>query len=521
MFEKKNEAVKNTPAITSFKWKFVTNNMNMAYMLSSGLIMPPSEFGNKYYQDTLELLPGWIPLFPKAISIQALGYSMQEQPKQLTPCYVELDLKEVVCSAWVYRNSDWQKIRFPDELTGDEDLLLVQAPLPISLIKKTIVFEDKKDAKSFERFLSGYASVDSELFTTSTRKTEFNKKKSIDWPVPMGNTTDLAPCEVSTAAVNAIGGAVASLAALSQSNHHAKHAYQKIVGRFHHVPEEVENQTLLLNFVSEWAYEPVANSRTNDILALVVSTLYDNANLVGQDYGSLLDIILEHFTDISERAFPQNHAALKQAKDLIQLLTTNAQLPSDTVENLLKTYDKSLQQILLSFIFRETITDLLQSPLPIESDREAAVALLVGLKEGWLGLETKFKLQHNCNVFIPNLMAVLAHRFAGNDMQLPNIEAPLLLSEHFSSEKWSKKQQNAAVFLAKSLNWKCVTTRLQLGKGEYELKVTASGLEVILDGEVSVQTTNVDKEKFYEELHSLKVLSSEVNKELRALLGDK
>ena len=62
---------------------------------------------------------------------------------------------------------------------------------------------------------------------------------------------------------------------------------------------------------------------------------------------------------------------------------------------------------------------------------------------------------------------------------------------------------------------------MQLGKGEYELKVTASGLEVILDGEVSVQTTNVDKEKFYEELHSLKVLSSEVNKELRALLGDK
>ena len=40
----------------------VTNHLNLMYMLSAGLVMPPSGFGEKYYSDTLERFPGWIPL---------------------------------------------------------------------------------------------------------------------------------------------------------------------------------------------------------------------------------------------------------------------------------------------------------------------------------------------------------------------------------------------------------------------------------------------------------------------------
>ena len=41
----------------------VTNHLNLMYMLAAGVIMPPSGFGGKYYADTLERVPGWVPLF--------------------------------------------------------------------------------------------------------------------------------------------------------------------------------------------------------------------------------------------------------------------------------------------------------------------------------------------------------------------------------------------------------------------------------------------------------------------------
>ena len=44
----------------------VTNHLNLMYILAAGLVMPPAGFGDKYYRDTLECFPGWIPLCSSA-----------------------------------------------------------------------------------------------------------------------------------------------------------------------------------------------------------------------------------------------------------------------------------------------------------------------------------------------------------------------------------------------------------------------------------------------------------------------
>ena len=44
----------------------VTNHLNLLYMLAAGLLLPKSGFGEKYYRDTLEVCPGWLPLFTPA-----------------------------------------------------------------------------------------------------------------------------------------------------------------------------------------------------------------------------------------------------------------------------------------------------------------------------------------------------------------------------------------------------------------------------------------------------------------------
>lgn len=499
-------------------WRFVTNQKNMTYMLSSGLIMPPSGFGHKYYQDTLELVPGWIPLFPKAVSVEALEYVVAERPKDLNACYAELDLSGITCSAWRYASEQWQQIKFPEELDGTEELLLLPAPLPISLIKNTIVFAEAEHAKAFTNSFNDYGNAELTPLKASTKKPEFNKKKTLPWPLVTSETTGPQPLHIDLPAVNAIGGAVAALAIFSQSNHVAKVAYQAIAGRIS-TQTAIEYQLNLLNVVTGWTYEIQAENAPKDTFALLVQSLYEHIG--SSDYGSALDIILAHFAEISEIVFPDKPSALANAKDLMQLINENARTPQDTLENLLKHYDKPLQQVLLSFVFREHLEDLWQHPLPIQPERIAEVALLAGLREGWMSLDRLFKQQQRCDTFVPNLMAVLAHRFAGTDMVLPKVDTPFLLSEYFSTENWSKSRQDAAVYLARKQRWKCVTTRISLGKGDYQLSVGAGGVDIVLDGEVKAVRTEVDREQFNAAFAQLHIIEPKLDAELRKLLGAK
>lgn len=499
-------------------WRFVTNQKNMAYMLGSGLIMPPSGFGHKYYQDTLKLVPGWIPLFPQALSVEALEYVVAEQPKQLNACYAELDLSGISCSAWRYTSEKWQQIKFPEELDGTEELLLLPSPLPISLIKNTIVFAESEHAKAFANSFNDYGNAALIPLKASTKKPEFNKKKTLPWPLVVTEVAGPQPFDIDLSKVNAIGGAVAALAIFSQSNDVAKTAYQTLAGRIS--PQTAaEHQPKLLNVVTDWAFDIQIENASKDMFSLLVQCLYEHIG--SSDCGSALDIILAHFAEISETIYPGNPAALASANDLIQLISENARMPQDTLENLLKNHEKSLQQVLLSFVFRERLEHLWEQPLPIQPERIADVALLAGLREGWMGLDRSFKQQQRCDTFVPNLMALLAHRFAGTGMVLPKVDAPFLLSEYFSTENWSKSRQDAAVYLAKKQKWKCVTTRISLGRGDYRLSVGAGGVDIVLDGEVKAVRTEVDREQFNAALAQLHIIDSKQDAELRKLLGAK
>ena len=61
------------------------------YMLAAGLVMPPAGFGEKYYRDTLESFPGWIPLFVDRAPATALESSTREA-RHLKPVIVRIRL---------------------------------------------------------------------------------------------------------------------------------------------------------------------------------------------------------------------------------------------------------------------------------------------------------------------------------------------------------------------------------------------------------------------------------------------
>ena len=72
----------------------VTNHLNLMYMLSAGLLMPPSGFGSKYYRDTLGCFPGWIPLFINKIFNAAIETATSEAD-HLKPCLAQVKLNKL------------------------------------------------------------------------------------------------------------------------------------------------------------------------------------------------------------------------------------------------------------------------------------------------------------------------------------------------------------------------------------------------------------------------------------------
>lgn len=496
-------------------WRFLTNHLNMAYILGSGLIMPPTGFGGKHYQDSLDLVPGWIPLFAKDIAVQAVTYSIQEH-RNLRPCFVELDLGLISSMAWVYRQG-WQQIQFPEGLQGDEELLLLPAPLPISLIKEHIVFVDRKDQDHFKQSLSDYSNASLGELKLKTAKAEFNKKKTMAWPPPLPAVGGPKALDINLAAANAMGGSIAALVTCSYGNDAALRAYQWVAGRTEGTSSKYDK---LFGFLNDWSQNPVDKQHETSLFARIVECIRKNS--ASTDYASTLDIVTANFVAISEELYPGNQASSEQ---LVKLLLDNAQSPQHRLVDLFDRNDKELQQILLGFVFRERLLELIENPLPtIAPERLAAIVLLLGLKQGWLDLENDVKQQQKMGVFVPMLMAQWAHRDNGTSLRFAPFSCPLLLREYFMTADWDKGQTKAALKLAQVKKWPCLSTRIRLGQGDYQLQVSRSGVDIVLDGVVQQVSTEVNQEEFMDQLRSLDrhgQVDVKLETELRSLLGEK
>ena len=77
----------------------VTNHLNLLYMLAAGLVLPRSGFGDKYYRDTLESCPGWIPLFTGRPGRAAVDHSIAEAA-HLRPCQAVVSLRDCRGRSW-------------------------------------------------------------------------------------------------------------------------------------------------------------------------------------------------------------------------------------------------------------------------------------------------------------------------------------------------------------------------------------------------------------------------------------
>lgn len=489
--------------------RLVTNHLNLMYMLAAGLLLPRSGFGEKYYRDTLDVCPGWLPLFTGPAGRASVDYSIAEA-EHLRPCQVVVSLRDCAGPVMVSIPDGVEKRRWPNEV-GGAPLVFVPAPLPVSAIE-AILFPSRDDLKACTARALDVGNVPLADFETRAAGGDFKRVSGPAWPPPHVPPERPAQLEAAQSA----GGMLAMLQLLANRNPGEVLAGGEPLGlaasraAFDPPPDLPSGlSATVAAWLTAWMQSGASPARAGTALPGVdpgdarrlfwgaVDTLAAQSGAEGADVANtrLLEYLGRESLGLDERL--RNHVV--ELRGTLDSLTGLADL---TASDLFVRFKTPLPRALSLLFLRSTCADLLafEHEALTPEDRLAA-ALLFGARAGWLTLPLSLRRGAAASAAVSHRMAALSHRLTDSGFDLgPAPPRPKLLAERFAGD-WNARQQKAAVELAKAQQWAdCLRTRIKLGMGTYELRVGRGGTEVVFPGEARAVESEVDRSKFLRRL---------------------
>jgi len=459
------------------KWYMVTNQRNLFYMLGSGLLMPPAGFGSKYYEDTLACFPGWIPIFPDQVPKAAIEVSVREK-SHLIPCILEVDLNGFRGPVTaIGREGSVMEIDFPEGVTGNEEYLLLPAPLPITWIT-FVILETREHKVSCEKDASDFDNVDLSNVSLKVLKGSFSKATNTSWPQQL---TAISERDVPLERPLAAGGVLAMLAQLGNTGDLAIGASKLAFDQGD--PEEGMGHYRIITAASDW-FDSRKLSEDHGVSAKLYWRLVDSL-VAGREQGANLapvDVILTALKEASTDLDESSRAGIEK---LIEDLRGVAGLGEHTVTELLERHTKPLPRSLLLFFLRESCSEFIEFRHNLLNEYDyISTAILFGTRERWLGLPALLRKMPSLKEACCHRMAVMSHKIAETSVELGRPPArPESLRELLRDQPWKRNQNEAALMLARKCGWDCIHTRVSLGKGEYRLEIDGRGVHFVLDGE--------------------------------------
>lgn len=485
--------------------RLVTNHLNLMYMLASGLVLPRNGFGEKYYRDTLDACPGWIPLFTGHPGRAAVDHSIAEA-EHLRPCQVVVSLRECVGPVMVPGPGGAEKRRSPHEV-GGESLIFVPAPLPVSAIEE-ILFQSREDSKACKNDAQDFGNVPLVDFETRVDRRCFAGPAGQAWPPAHVPPERVAPL----AAAQAAGGMLAMLRMLA-----CRDAGEVLEGGeplglvacraafdAEADPPPGLSPTVAAGLTAWMQTGPspargavaLPGSDQGDARRLfwgAVDTLAEQAGATGVDdaNANLLGYLDRESTGLDDRL--RKHVV--ELRETLDSLTGLADL---TASDLFDRFKTPMPRAMSLLFLRSTCADLLAfEHEALTTEDWLAAALLFGARAGWLALPLSLRGGPAASAAVSHRMAALSHRLAETGFELgPAPVRPKPLAELFAGV-WNAPQRKAAVSLARAQKWTdCLQTRVKLGSGDYVLRVGRSGTEIVFPGEARAVETDVDRPRF-------------------------
>jgi len=460
------------------KWLMVTNQRNLFFMLGAGLIMPPAGFGKKYYEDPLLSFPGWIPVFLNQVPKPAISVSVKEKD-HLIACVLEISLRSLSGPVKaVQMNGDVEDIDFPKGVTGREAFLLLPAPLPVTFIESVTV-ETREEKIICEKDASDFDNVDFSSLAIKVLKSAFTRSTNVPWPPHL--QINIAERSVPLERPASAGGALAMLAHLSNIGNLAISASRLA---FDHGEIEDDLSAYRIIAASGSWFESQQSTNGYSASAQQFWDLVDRLIESRSQSGSLaaMDVVLVGLKESSEKLDANARDGIERlSSDLKGLLG----LGEYSITELLERHTKPLPRALILFFLKESCSELLEfrHELLTEYDYISA-AILFGIRDRWLGLPIPLRKIPGLRNAGCHRMAVMSHRLVGSSLKFGEPPSrPMSLRELLRDKLWSKKQNEAALVLARKCGWNCISTRVSLGKGSYILEVDSGGMHLILEGE--------------------------------------
>lgn len=361
-------------------WYFATNHLNIITMLAAGLLMSPKGFGNKYYTDSLNTCPGWIPIYPGSVPKKLIEDSVSEAD-YLFPCLAELRLTDLQGQvAALYCDGTSNSINFPDDLKGTETAILVPAPLPTSWIER-IIFRSKDEKNKCDSLAKNCSNVPLERFKRDVDQKMFSKTTTLDWPpqITLGNR------DTSPNMVLAIGAMMAMLYQIANIGDSATSAC-RLAFECGNVETDLHVTDNFDQAFGEWlkmAEPPQDGKIAQRLFWKIVNRIVSYRSTLGGDQNpkDVVIELLELEKDSMEKA--EQDRLVKLIADLRSL----SGFADSTITELFMRHPKYFSRALILFFIRETCTELIKFTHPDlkESDYIAA-AILFAARDGWIDL---------------------------------------------------------------------------------------------------------------------------------------
>ena len=483
-----------------------TNHLNLLFSLSIGMVPDPSGFGKKYYRDSLETCPGWVPLFVRRAFGPAIELA-QEEASHLRPCLARIRLTTLSGPVMALRDGKVIRINFPGESNGSDEVILVPVPLPTHWIEE-IIFSSKEDKAACEVDARDYSNVPLLDFKRAVRKREFTGAKRSSWPPP----ADIEERDADFAVPLAAGGIMAML---YQVANRGDLAVSVCAAAFDpdSASETVARDSLLAR-LPEWQRvggrlvdeKPIPAAPDTAEVRMWQRQLFwgivrrlAQANSGQESIGSK-EAVLEQLGEGSEGLSDKVKQKVLDFKGALEGLAGFGSIgPREMFERYPTPFSRSLALLFL----REDCDGLLAYEDDILTERDwLAAAILFGARSGWQDRPLALGDMPGLTPAVSHRMAALAHRTAESGISLgPSVERCRPLRELFQMEaEWTPRHRDAAAELARKRGWDCVRTEIVLPTGQYDLIVERKGIRIVMPGQDPPVVTKVDREGFFKHL---------------------
>lgn len=539
------ETKKKRSSGSQVHWHLVTNHMNVLYMLAAGLVMEPAGFRGKHYTDSLGMLPGWVPLLRDVLPAQAFDLAESER-KFLRPCIMQFDLSGVSSPVKVLaKNGKIRTANFPKSRLGNTGLsMLFPAPLSLSLLSK-VIFCTEEDKQLFVTAAKDVANVNLDFFCIHVDESQFITATDDAWPSDISEkakknsskkesqaakqaslldeNTEAAP-EVSIAnnsivlSSQSIGGVLAVLYHTANQVDLGSGLYNLITGSGCEGGDKFSEDPILAE-LPYWLKGGRARENADPRAELFwgAVTALDNA-VCSEQSREPVEAILEYLdTQLAQLNDERFRLRLER---LIEDMRSTLGLSGATITELFERHKGSLSRPLLLFCLRKRSAELLEFSHPsFEPEERLLSSILFGVRDSWLKLPKELRTKALSD-YVSYRMVEASQSHQEHGLSLPVVSAPIPLRVLFSSElgQWSRSQEEAALALAESSNWRqCIESTISSVGGEPLEPPRQDDGSFIFTGALTMKV-KIDREVFLELLGQWPPVSAELDAMVRGQL---